>query len=58
MTPDDDSFFAMCGSEVWDDTDDITTEPVPTVPVDPLPSDPSLLELIVAEVKQWLFGVR
>lgn len=58
MTPDDDSFFAMCGSEVWDDTDDITTEPVPSDPIDLSPSDPSLFDLILAEIKQRLFGTR
>jgi hypothetical protein len=55
MTPDDDSFFTMLGSEVWDDVDDISDTdacPVEMVTVAP----PSLIDEFILTLKRWFLG--
>lgn len=55
MTPDDDSFFAMLGSEVWDDVDDISdTEACSVEVVDITP--PSLMDEFILTLKRWFLG--
>ena len=56
MLPDDESFFAMCGSEVWDDSEDVVEpEMFNTQVVDITP--PSILEEFIQTIKSWFARV-
>lgn len=55
MTPDDDSFFAMLGSEVWDDVDDISDVEASSVEVVDV-TPPALMDEFILTLKRWFLG--